>query len=296
MGLLDGKVAVVTGAGRGIGRGHALQLAKAGASVVVNDVDADEAQKVVGEIKGIGGKAVSNTSDVASKVGADELVASCVSHFGKIDITLANAGIVRDRTFLKMSEEEFDSVFKVHVKGTFLCHQAAALRMKEQGLGGVLLSTVSGAHFGNYGQTNYSGAKGAIASMVYTMAMELARYGIRVNGISPMGTTRMSETYIGQDGKPHRFPFIDPEFNGPMVVYLCSDEGNYITGQLFGTGGNRIALVRQPAFGPTIYAEDHWTIEQVQENFKATLGNQLEPFGHTKPPYAFYDGVNPPTR
>lgn len=294
MGLLDGKAVVVTGAGRGIGRGHALQFAKAGASVVVNDIDDAVAGEVVGEIEGLGGKAIANTGSVGDKAGADSIVAACVEAFGKIDVMMANAGIARDRTFLKMSEEEFDDVINVHVKGTFLCHQAAALQMRDQGTGGVLLSTVSAAHFGNFGQTNYAGAKGAIASMTYTMALELARYGIRVNAISPSGTTRMSDTYIGPDGKKHPMPFIDPELNGPMIVYLCSDEGNYISGQVFGTGGERIALLDQPKYGHTLFMPDGWTVEAVQKHFKPNLGNKLEPLGITKPPYPFADGIEPP--
>ena len=294
MSVLKGKAAVVTGAGRGIGKGHALQLARAGASVVVNDVDGDVAQEVVGEIAGFGGTAIANTDSVAEKACADAIVSACVEAFGKIDIMMANAGIVRDRTFLKMTEDEFDAVINVHVKGTFLCHQAAALSMKEAGTGGVLLSTVSAAHFGNFGQTNYAGAKGAIASMTYTLAMELARYGIRVNAISPSGTTRMSDTYVGPDGKKHPLPYIDPELNGPMLVYLCSDEGNYISGQVFGTGGERISILNQPSYGHTLLMPGGWTIEEVQKNFKNNLGNRLEPIGITKPPYPFYDGINPP--
>ncbi|GAB5450194.1 MAG: SDR family oxidoreductase [Halioglobus sp.] len=294
MGLLDGKAVVVTGAGRGIGRGHALQFAKAGAAVVVNDIDAAVATEVVDEIEALGGRAIANDGSVGQKAGADSIVQACVEAFGKIDVMMANAGIARDRTFLKMSEDEFDEVMNVHVKGTFLCHQAAALQMKEQGSGGCLLSTVSAAHFGNFGQTNYSGAKGAIASMTYTMAMELARYGIRVNAISPSGTTRMSDTYVGPDGKKHPMPFIDPELNGPVLVYLCSDEGNYISGQVFGTGGERIALLEQPKYGHTLLMPGGWTVEAVQQHFKANLGNRLEPLGITKPPYPFANGIHPP--
>jgi len=294
MGVLDGKAAVVTGAGRGIGKGHALQLAKAGASVLVNDIDADVAAEVVAEIKDLGGKAIGNTGNVGDKAGADSIVAACVEAFGKIDIMMANAGVARDRTFLKMTEEDFDTVMNIHVKGTFLCHQAAALQMKEQGSGGCLVSTVSAAHFGNFGQVNYAGAKGAIASMTYTMAMELARYGIRANAISPSGTTRMSDTYVGPDGKKHPMPFIDPELNGPVLVYLCSDEGNYISGQIFGTGGERIALLSQPKYGHTLFMPGGWTLEEVQKHFKSNLGNKLEPLGITKPPYPFAGGIHPP--
>jgi 3-oxoacyl-[acyl-carrier protein] reductase len=293
MGLLDGKAAVVTGSGRGIGRGHALQLAKAGASVVVNDLDSEEAEKVVAEIAELGHKAIVDGSDICTKEGTDALVAKCVGEFGKIDIMLANAGVVRDRTFLKMSEEEFDTVIRVHLKGTFLCHQSAALQMKEQGSGGVLIGTVSAAHFGNFGQANYSAAKGAIASLTYTLAMELARYGIRVNAISPSGTTRMSETYKDAQGNIVTAPFNDPEFNGPMLVYMCSDEGSYITGQGFGTGGNRVLILEHPKYGRGMFVPDHWTVEDVQKNFKGNLGNKLEPIGIQGVPYPFYDGVKP---
>lgn len=294
MGVLSGKAAVVTGAGRGIGRAHALQLAKAGASVVVNDIDAEVVGAVVDEIRALGGHAIADTGDVGDKAGANGMVAACVDAFGRIDIMLANAGIARDRTFLKMSEDEFDAVMTIHVKGTFLCHQAAALRMQAQGSGGSLVSTVSAAHFGNFGQVNYAGAKGAIASMTYTMALELARYGIRVNAISPTGTTRLSDTYVGADGKKQPMPFIDPELNGPLLVYLCSDEGNYVSGQIFGTGGERIALLSQPKYGHTLFMPGGWTLEAVRQHFKAHLGNKLEPLGITKPPYPFASGILPP--
>jgi len=294
MGLLDGKAVVVTGAGRGIGRGHALQFAKTGgANVVVNDIDGTEAQKVADEIKAAGGKAIANTSNICTQKGAQDLVAACVKEFGQINCMMANAGIARDKTFLKMTEEEFDSVMNVHVKGTFFCHQAAALQMKEQNSGGCLIGTVSAAHFGNFGQTNYSAAKGAIASMTYTMAMELARYGIRVNAISPTGTTRMSDTYVGPDGVKRPMPFIDPELNGPFLVYLASDEGNYITGQVFGTGGERIVILDQPKYGHGMFNPGGWTISEIQKHFKNMLGSKLEPIGLTKPPYAYYKGVVP---
>jgi len=298
MGILDGKAVVVTGAGRGIGKGHAVQYAKTGgAAVVVNDIDGDEAEKVVAEIKEAGGNAISNTSNIGTAEGAKELVAACVKEFGRIDCMMANAGIVRDRTFLKMTEDEFDAVINVHLKGTFLCHQAAALQMKEQGTGGSLVGTVSAAHFGNFGQTNYSAAKGAIASMTYTLAMELARYGIRANAISPTGTTRMSDTYVGPDGVKRPMPFIDPELNGPFLCYLASDEANYITGQVFGTGGERIVILDQPKYGSGIYMPGGWTVEAIQEHFKNHIGStKLEPIGLMKQPYKYYDGVVPPSK
>jgi len=292
MGILDGKAAVVTGGGRGIGRGHGLHLAAQGASVVVNDLDGEEAAKVVQEIADAGGNAVANHDDIGTREGARALVAHCVDAFGAIHAIVNNAGNVRDRTFLKMSDEEFDSVFRVHVKGTFLCSQEAALRMKAQGTGGAIVNTVSAAHFGNFGQTNYAGSKGAIASMTYTWALELAREGIRVNAISPSGTTRMSATAkIG--GKVVDLPFLDPTLNGPFVAFLCSDEARSVTGQIFGTGAERIAIVNQPRYGTSMLKPGGWQVDDILAHFPQNLGKQLEAFGLMKTPYPFYDGVAP---
>jgi 3-oxoacyl-[acyl-carrier protein] reductase len=292
MGILRGRAAVVTGGGRGIGRGHCLHLAEQGAAVVVNDVDATEAQKVVDEIVTKGGRAVANGDDVGARSGARSLVAQCVNAFGAIHALVNNAGNVRDRSFLKMTDEEFTDVLRVHVHGTFLCAQEAALRMREQGTGGSIVNTVSAAHFGNFGQTNYAAAKGAIASMTYTWALELARLGIRVNAISPSGTTRMSATAkIG--GKEVELPFLDPTQNGAFVAYLCSDEADWITGQIFGTGNDRVALVEQPKYGTAMFAPGGWSVDDLRKHMKSLLGKRLEPFGLMKPPYAFHEGVKP---
>jgi 3-oxoacyl-[acyl-carrier protein] reductase len=291
--ILTGRAAVVTGAGRGIGRGHCLHLARAGAAVVVNDVDGDEAAKVVAEIAAEGGRAVASSADVGSRKGCEETVGQCVGAFGRIDALVANAGIMRDRSFLKMSDEEFGDVWRVHVMGTFWCAQAAALRMREQGGGGSLVLTTSAAHMGNFGQTNYAAAKGAIASMTYTMALELATYGIRVNAISPAGTTRMSATFRGPDGKLVETPFIDPTQNGVMVVYLCSDEAGYITGQVFGTGADRLMLLSQPKYAIGMVKPGGWSLADLRQHFKNQLGNRLEPLGIQKAPYPFYGGVKP---
>ncbi len=296
MGILDGKGAVVTGAGRGIGRGHCLHLAENGASVVVNDIDVDEAQKVVDEIAAKGGKASSNNDDISSRPGAAALIGQCVSEFGGIHILVNNAGNVRDRSFLKMTDDEFTGVFKVHVNGTFMCSQEAALRMKEQGSGGSIVNTVSAAHFGNFGQTNYAGSKGAIASMTYTWALELARYGIRVNAISPSGSTRMSATYKGPDGKDVELPFIDPTRNGAFVAFLCSDEADYVSGQIFGSGGERVVMLEQPKYGTQMIKTGGWSVEDLVEYFKPNLSKVFEPVGLMKTPYPFYDGVKPPAK
>ncbi len=292
MGILDGKAAVVTGGARGIGRGHCIHLAENGASVIVNDVDRDEAQKVVDEIAAKGGKATLNGSDIGSREGAQELIAQCVDEFGAIDAIVNNAGNVKDRSFLKMTDDEFGSVLRVHVHGTFMCSQEAALRMREQGTGGSIVNTVSAAHFGNFGQTNYAGSKGAIASMTYTWAVELSRYAIRVNAISPLGTTRMSAT-AKIDGKDVGFPFIDPALNGPFVAYLCSDDANWITGQIFGTGGDRVIVLEQPRYGTGMFKPGGWSVDDICKQFKTHLGSKLEPFGLMKKPYPFLDGVKP---
>jgi NAD(P)-dependent dehydrogenase (short-subunit alcohol dehydrogenase family) len=292
MGLLDGKAAAVTGGGRGIGRGHCLHLAEQGASVVVNDIDIDEARKVVGEISDKGGKAVANDSDISSRAGAQALIGQCVDEFGAIHAMVNNAGNVVDRSFLKMNDEEFDSVLQVHVYGTFRCSQEAAFRMRDQGTGGCIVNTVSAAHFGNFGQTNYAGSKGAIASMTYTWALELARYGIRVNAISPAGTTRMSATAkIG--GKVVDLPFIDPTRNGAFVAFLCSDEANWVSGQIFGSGAERVLVVEQPKYGTGMYKDGGWSVDDLVAQFETHMKKELEPVGLMKTPYPFYDGVKP---
>jgi 3-oxoacyl-[acyl-carrier protein] reductase len=294
MGILDGKGAVVTGGARGIGRGHCLHLAENGASVVVNDIDGDEAQKVVDEISEKGGKATISTANISTRDGAQSLIGLCVDAFGGIHAMVNNAGNVRDRSFLKMSDDEFDAVIAVHVKGTFLCAQEAALRMKDQGSGGAIVNTVSAAHFGNFGQTNYAGAKGAIASMTYTWSLELARYGIRVNAISPSGSTRMSATYKGPDGKDVELPFIDPTRNGAFVAFLCSDHADWVSGQIFGSGGERVTMLEQPRYGTSMYKDGGWGVDDLAESFEKFLKDHMEPVGLMKTPYPFYDGIKPP--
>jgi NAD(P)-dependent dehydrogenase (short-subunit alcohol dehydrogenase family) len=294
MAVLDGKAALVTGAGRGIGRGHCVHLAAAGASVVVNDIDGEQAEAVAAEIVATGGKAIADASNVTTRDGAEVLVDACAEAFGGVDIVVNNAGIARDRSFLKMSEEEFEDVWRVHVMGTFLCAQVGARRMRDQGRGGSIINTTSAAHMGNFGQANYSAAKGAIASMTYTLAIELARYGIRVNAVSPAATTRLSQTFKGPDGKEIEMPFLDPALNGPMVVFLCSDEGSYVTGQVFGTGADRVVLLTQPQYGSAMIKPGGWCFEDLMQHFKPNLGSKLEPIGIQKKPYPFYGGVKPP--
>lgn len=296
MGLLQDKAAIVTGGGGGIGRGHCLHLARAGAKVVVNDIAQEAANAVVAEIVDVGGEAVTSTHNIASREGAEQLIAFCIDSFGSIDIMINNAGNLRDRSLLKMTDEEFDSVWAVHVKGTFWCSQAAALAMKDQGSGGAIINTTSGGHFGSFGQTNYSAAKGAIASMTYTWAIELAKYGIRVNAIGPLGSTAMSATYKAGKGSAGGSPSIDPTLNGPAVVYLCSDEAATVSGQIFGTGGERLAHMVQPHYGKTLVMPGGWDLENICKQFPMHMPAQFGPFGILGKPYPFHGGVRPPEK
>ena len=207
-------------------------------------------------------------------------------------IMVNNAGNLRDRTLLKMTDEELDSVLTVHVKGTFWCTQAAARAMVEQGSGGAVVNTTSGAHFGSFGQTAYAAAKGAIASMTYTWAMELARHGIRVNAIGPLGTTAMSKTYRDADGNPGQE--FDPAMNGPALVYLCSDEASNVSGQVFGTGGQRLSHMVQPHYGKTLVKQDGWDIEAIRQHFQTHMPGEFGAFGILGQPYPFHGGVKAP--
>tara|TARA_B110000014_G_scaffold260303_1_gene249783 strand:+ start:3782 stop:4669 length:888 start_codon:yes stop_codon:yes gene_type:complete len=294
MNLLDKKIAIVTGGGRGIGRGHCLHLAKSGASVLINDIDLKEAKKVAEEINDLGGIAKTSAQDISSRKGAESLINECVSHFKSIDILVNNAGILRDKTFLKMSDEDFDSVWNIHVKGTFWCSQAASIIMKNHGKGGSIVNTTSGAHFGNFGQTNYSAAKGAIASMTYTWAIELAKYGIRVNAIGPLGTTRMSDTFNKSANADGDYPYIDPTLNGPLVAFLSSDKAFPVSGQIFGCGGHRLALMIQPHYGKTLMKEEGWSVEDIEESLLKELLPEFGNLGMLSKPYPFHAGIKPP--
>jgi NAD(P)-dependent dehydrogenase (short-subunit alcohol dehydrogenase family) len=285
MKILDGKAAIVTGGGRGIGRGHCLALAAAGALVVVNDIDRDAAAAVAEEL---GASAIASEADIGTRAGAEELIAACMTRFGSVDVMVNNAGNLRDRTFLKMTDADFDSVWTVHVKGTFWCSQAAALAMRDRGAGGAIVNTTSGAHFGSFGQTNYAAAKGAIASMTYTWALELARYGIRVNAIGPTGTTRMSETF---GGGAAALPYMDPARNGALAAFLASDLARGVSGQIFGSGGERVAHMVQPHYGKTLVREDGWTVEALAAQFVPQFAGEFGALGMLGAPYPFHDGV-----
>jgi 3-oxoacyl-[acyl-carrier protein] reductase len=247
----------------------------------------------VDEIAAAGGKAIANGDDIGSRAGAKALIQACVDAFGNVRALVNNAGNMKDRSFLKMSDDEFMDVLRVHVHGTFMCSQEAAFRMRDQGTGGSIVNTVSAAHWGNFGQTNYAGSKGAIASMTYTWALELAKSGIRVNAISPLGTTRMSATAkVG--GKVIDLPYVDPALNGPFVAWLCSDDAAWVTGQIFGSGGDRVMIVEHPKYGTAMFKPGGWSVPDLQQHMKKFFEGKLENVGLMKPPYPFYkDGVRP---
>ena len=258
MGLLDGKVAVVTGAGRGIGRGEAILLAAEGARVVVNDVggewdgsgqDPRPASEVVEEIRGAGGEAVGHYDDISEPAGAAELLKLALDTWGQIDCFVNNAGILRDRMTFNMTPEEWDAVIKVHLRGTFLCTQAVCGHWRERSKAGdqtsgriVNTSSTSGL-LGNVGQSNYGAAKAGIAGFTQIVALEMARYGVTVNAIAPGARTRMTEKTFGDLAAPEgQFDPLDPDNIAPLVAYLCSDQAAHISGQVFGITGGLVQL------------------------------------------------------
>jgi NAD(P)-dependent dehydrogenase (short-subunit alcohol dehydrogenase family) len=284
---LDGKVAIVTGAGRGIGREHALALAEAGAKVVVNDLgatlagegaDATPAQQVVQEIEGQGCLAVANGDDVADFAGAERMIRQALDTYGRLDILVNNAGITRDRMLVNMSEEEWDSVLTVHLKGHFAPTRHAAAYWREQSKAGedvrgrvINTSSPSGV-FGNVGQTNYGAAKAGIAGFTNIAAQELARYGVTVNCLAPNARTRMTEASFGEIPMPEDgFDAMDPANIAPIVVALCADEAQDITGQCFFIYGGAVNILRPWDAGELLARDDRWDADdflaQLRERF-----------------------------
>jgi NAD(P)-dependent dehydrogenase (short-subunit alcohol dehydrogenase family) len=252
MGILDGKVAIITGAGAGIGREHALYFAKEGARVVVNDLGTDRhgggkgaqaADETVAAIKNAGGEAVANYDSVASREGADGIVWSALAKFGRVDILVNNAGILRDRTLVNMSDADFELVLDVHLFGTYFCTQAVARQLKVQGKGGRIVNTTSmSGLLGNFGQTNYAAAKAGIYGFTRSAAQEFARMGVTVNAVAPVALTRMtSDIPMMKDVKAEE---MGPQFISPVVAFLASDLAADITGQIVGVHGGKVFLYR----------------------------------------------------
>jgi len=285
--LLTGKVAVVTGSGRGIGRGIALALAREGAKVVVNDVgcsldgrgtEEDPAAQVCREIAGFGGQAVPNYDSVSEYDSAKRIVQSAVESFGRIDVLVNNAGIVRDRSIMKMTEEDFDAVLAVHLKGSFNCGSHAIPLMREQGYGRIVNITSSAGLRGNFGQTNYSAAKAALMGITFTWSIELAKYGITVNALAPSGMTRMVGSMPGMENRPVS-PEMNPDLNGALVAYLASDRAAHVNGQIFGRRGFAFTIFQTPRPVASMYKEGGWTAGEIADHFDAALGEHLQQIG-----------------
>ena len=270
----DGKVAIITGAGGGLGRAHAILLASRGALVVVNDLggaidgtgsDKGAAERVVDEIKAAGGEAVADTNSVSTPEGGAAIVQTAIDAFGKVDIVINNAGILRDKSFHNLTPDLLNPVLDVHLKGAFYVTQPAWVRMREQGYGRIV-STSSGAGiFGNFGQANYGAAKLGLVGFTRVLAQEGAKYNIKANAIAPVALTRMTQDLMSSLGDK-----LDPSLISPLVAYLTSEECD-VTGQVYAVGGGRVAKIfigETPGF-----TKPGLTVEDVRDNW-ATINDE----------------------
>ncbi len=312
-GRLDGKVAIVTGAGRGIGRGEALLLAAEGARVVVNDLGGSEAgdgtdqspaDQVVAEIAAAGGQAVANYDSVATMEGGQRIVQTALDAFGRLDILINNAGILRDRMVFNMSEEEWDSVVAVHLKGHFTTTKHAAIVFRQQ-RSGRIVNTSSESGLGNMGQANYAAAKEGIVGLTRTCALDLGRYGVTVNAIRPRAGTRLTLSPElreamqrarasrsgggdgGETGAEEAVSQIDalpPEMVAPLVVYLCTDAASNVNGRDFVVGGDEVSLMTIPSKQATIYRDGGWDLASLERAFPRVIGAEVTNPAPPQPP------------
>ncbi|MFD3534124.1 SDR family oxidoreductase [Streptomyces sp. NPDC058664] len=292
---LQGKVALVTGSGRGLGLAYAQALAAAGAAVVVNDVDQVVVDAAVASITSEGGRATGVVAAVGDSESAQRLVDAAVEEFGRLDVLVTNAGILRDRVLWKMTDEDFDDVVRVHLRGTFTCARAAAVRMREQGTGGrlILISSPAGQR-GNFGQTNYAAAKAGIVAMARTWAMELGRAGITVNAVVPVAATEMTKTIPAfapvieeseRTGKPLPDWLRKDEGLGTVedvasvITFLASDDSDGVTGQAIGIGGDRLALWAHPKEKAVVFADGGWSADAIAAGWADGVGAEPETYG-----------------
>jgi len=295
---ITGKVAVVTGAGQGLGRAYATALADAGAAVVVNDVNDETAASVVDAITAAGGRAVAEVVPVGTTAAAEALVARAVDTFGRLDVMVTNAGVLRDRVLWNMSDDDFDTVIQVHLRGTFTCVREAAKHFRAQGEGGrVILAGSPAGQRGNFGQTNYAAAKAGIVAMARTWAMELARADVTVNAVVPNAATAMTETIpflapyveLMEQGLPvpsvvrRAASFGTAEDVAGLIVYLASDASAGVTGQAIGIGGDRLSLWSHPTEIRSAFRDGGWTADVIAEAFESTVGEVQETYGIPAP-------------
>lgn len=291
---LSGKVAIVTGSGRGLGLAYARELARQGAAVVINDVDATVAGEAVALIEDDGGKAAAVVAPVGSSEVAKQLVQAAVTEFGRLDILVTNAGILRDKSLLKMTDEDFDAVINVHLRGTFTCAREAFAYFKENGIAGRIITIGSPTgQRGNFGQTNYAAAKAGIVGMVRTWALEMKKAGVTANAVIPVAATAMTKTVpyfqkaVEADERGEAMPaFFRHELGfgtaddvSGLVAFLASDEAAGITGQAIGAGGDRLQLWTHPEAAATEYREGGWRYEDLVENFGPLFGGKLQSVG-----------------
>jgi NAD(P)-dependent dehydrogenase (short-subunit alcohol dehydrogenase family) len=286
--MLRGKVAVVTGAGRGIGRGVALELADQGAAVVVNDFGvgldgreptSDPAEAVVAEVRAAGGQAVANAQSVAGWDSSKQIIDQAVAEFGRLDIVVTCAGFLRDRMIFNMNEEEWDAVVGVHLKGTFNCVRHAAPLMREQRAGRLITFSSGAGMFGNPGQANYGAAKAGISGLTKVVARDLGRYGVTANSICPVAATRMTMTeatlkareirkqqgIVREESALRQLENLKPEDVAPLVAFLASDYAATVNGQIFLCAGTSYSLLALPRAVKTLYKEGRWTLDELDE-------------------------------
>jgi NAD(P)-dependent dehydrogenase (short-subunit alcohol dehydrogenase family) len=296
---LAGKVAIVTGSGRGLGLAYAAELARQGAAVVINDVDAQTAADAVASIEGSGGKAVAVVAPVGPTQTARQLVDAAVENFGRLDILVTNAGVLRDTVLWKMSDDDFDTVINVHLRGTFTTAREAAIRMREQGEGGriICIGSPTGQR-GNFGQTNYAAAKAGIVGMVRTWALELKRAGITANAVIPVAATAMTATVpyfaaaVEADAAGEAMPaffrhdlgFGTSDDVAGLIAYLASDASADVTGQALGVGGDRLQVWSHPEAVATAYRDGGWSYQALEADFAEEIGGSLQSVGETFPP------------
>jgi NAD(P)-dependent dehydrogenase (short-subunit alcohol dehydrogenase family) len=295
---LDGKVAIVTGSGRGLGLAYAQELARQGAAVVINDVDEATAAEAVAAIEAEGGRAAAVAAPVGPSETAEQLVRTAVDTFGRLDILVTNAGVLRDTVLWKMSDDDFDTVINVHLRGTFTCVRAAATWMRENEVPGRIIAIGSPTgQRGNFGQTNYAAAKAGIVGMVRTWALELKRAGITANAVIPVAATAMTATVpyfaaaveaeaAGEPMPPffrHDLGFGTSDDVAGLIAYLASDAAAGVTGQAIGIGGDRLQLWSHPEPVATAYHEGGWSYDDLAAGFGDAVGD-LQTVGEKFPP------------